>query len=398
LLRTPRGCAMSFGELGTAQQVSESRRRFLAGVLGSLSAASVSSFAARLPGRLLSPAAKTIVVTFGGGARDEETFAEEGQQNIPHLMKELVPQGTFFTQVVNAGILGHYVATASIVTGVYERFDNFIAQPPPNPTMFEYFRKGLRRPSTDAWVVAPSNGFQRIGGSSHSSFGAAYSANVILPKQLLAAALPGRSSFTGADLAHMLQDNYEMPVYQPTLSLDDRELQLDILASVLRVSTQEFVRRAWDLNSPDELSIFVMQHLMQQLAPSLIMLTLHDMDIAHAGTYSLYVDAIQRADRLCGELWTMIQSMPDYKDRTTLMIMPDFGRDADDDPGGNGFQHHRTGDALARTTWMLALGPHIRQNVTVDRAIQSIDLVPTLGQSLGFATPGARGQCIQELL
>ncbi|MBB5330710.1 hypothetical protein [Tunturiibacter gelidoferens] len=39
-------------------------------------------------------------------------------RNIPHLMKELIPQATFFTQVVNRGILGHYVATASLATGV----------------------------------------------------------------------------------------------------------------------------------------------------------------------------------------------------------------------------------------------------------------------------------------
>ena len=27
---------------------------------------------------------KVIVITFGGGARDQETFAPEGQENIPH--------------------------------------------------------------------------------------------------------------------------------------------------------------------------------------------------------------------------------------------------------------------------------------------------------------------------
>lgn len=46
------------------------------------------------------------------------------------------------------------------------------------------------------------------------------------------------------------------------------------------------------------------------------------MDIAHTGAYSLYVDAIQRADRLCAELWSAIQSDPEYKDRTTLYILP----------------------------------------------------------------------------
>jgi hypothetical protein len=377
--------------------IAANRRQFLRGVIGTVSAATLSSRASAYPVSLLRPSQKTIVVTFGGGARDEETFAEEGQENIPHLLHTLLPQGTFFTQVVNAGILGHYVATASIVTGMYERFDNFVAQAPPNPTLFEYYRKGLRRPATDAWVIAPSNGFQRIGSSSNAQFGADFGAGVILPKRLLQAALHGSSLVDGDRLSHMLQDSYEMPLYQPHQSSMDRELHLDTLESSLKLSVQDFVAKAHSLDSADELSIFITRQLMKQQAPSLMMLTLHDMDIAHSGAYSLYVDAIQRADRLCAELWAMVQSDPEYKDRTTLYIMPDFGRDADGDPTGNGFQHHRTGSAMARTTWMLALGPHIRQNVTVDRRIESIDLVPTIGCSLGFST-NSGGRCIQELL
>src|SRR5882672_5917812 len=84
---------------------------------------------------------KVVVITFGGGARDQETFAPEGQENIPHLMRELIPQSSFCTQVVNRGILGHYVATASLATGVYETFNNFASLPPEHPTVFEYFRK-----------------------------------------------------------------------------------------------------------------------------------------------------------------------------------------------------------------------------------------------------------------
>jgi hypothetical protein len=43
----------------------------------------------------------------------------EGQGNIPHRMNELIPQVTFFTQVVNRGILGHYVVTASLATEAF---------------------------------------------------------------------------------------------------------------------------------------------------------------------------------------------------------------------------------------------------------------------------------------
>src|SRR5690349_24684557 len=132
---------------------------------------------------------KVVVVTFGGGARDQETLAPEGQENIPHMMSEMIPQASFFTQVVNRGILGHYVATASLATGTYETFNNFAAVPPGNPTVFEYFRKDLNRPATDAWVVAPSNGFNRIGESGHPGYGQGLGAGVILPKRLLSSAL-----------------------------------------------------------------------------------------------------------------------------------------------------------------------------------------------------------------
>jgi len=378
------------------QAVSASRRAFLRGAVGMVSATSFSSSLA-LTGSIIRPADKTIVVTFGGGARDEETFAEEGQANIPNLLHTLLPQGTFFTQVRNAGILGHYVATASIVTGVYERFNNFIAQPPPNPTLFEYFRRELRRPETDAWVIAPSNGFQKIGSSSAQGFGPQFGAGVILPKRLLSAASRNTPNlFDNDQLQHFLQDNYEMPSYDISATAQDNEMHLDTLESTLRLSVQDFVQHAKTLDSADELSIFIARRLMDQQAPSLMMLTLHDMDVAHSGAFSLYIDAIQRADRLCAELWKAVQSHPEYKDRTTVYIMPDFGRDADDDPAGNGFQHHRTGSAMARTTWLLALGPHVRQNTVVDRAIESIDLVPTIGCHLGFST-NSPGRCIEEL-
>ena len=81
-----------------------------------------------------------------------------------------------------------------------------------------------------------------------------------------------------------------------------------------------------------------------------------------------------------------------------MYILPDFGRDSDEDASGNGFQHHRTGDALSRTTWMMVLGPGVRQNVVVDRPVDSLDLVPTLGARLGFNARMAQGKALTEVL
>ncbi len=68
------------------------------------------------------------------------------------------------------------------------------------------------------------------------------------------------------------------------------------------------------------------------------------------------------------------------------------------DPGGNGFQHHRTGDALSRTTWLIAIGPGIREGVVYDRAVDSVDLVPTIGSVLGFSASQSQGKPIAEIL
>jgi hypothetical protein len=381
--------AGSAGEIADA--ISWSRRNFLRTATGASIGTSLFGQTGT-SGGASSSRRKAVVVTFGGGARDDETFMAEGQENIPHLLSELVPRATFFTKMVNQGILGHYVATASLATGVYETFNNFALVSPDHPTVFEYFRKDLRRPATDAWVVAPSNGFNRIGESADRTYGPSFGAGVILPKRLLASAL---SSSDGGKYDHLLRDNYET-LYAPAVAGNPAELHR--VAEILKISVSEFVAQARSLESPDELSVYIAKHLMRQLAPSLLWITLHDMDVAHSGTFSLYVEGIRRSDRLCSEIWNTIQSNPEYAGKTTMFILPDFGRDSDDDPGGNGFQHHRTGDQISRTTWMMVLGPGIRENVIVDRLVQSTDLVPTLGSLLGFNPRRARGKALTEVL
>jgi hypothetical protein len=379
-----------------SRQYGWTRREFLRGALGA-SAVSLACKPRRLFAATSDPARKTIIVTFGGGARDAETFSSEGQRNIPHLLNELAPQSTFFSQVVNRGILGHYVATASIASGHYETFDNFVAQGPANPTLFEYYRKGLRRPADDVWVIAPSNGFEAIGSSSHSGYGATYGAQLILPKRLLAYAA-NSNNHTLRDYESLLHDSYESPYRTDSVKFDSEagRHELDKMASTLKLSLESFTAHARTLSSPDELSLYIARQVMKEAAPSLLFITLHDIDVAHSGAFSLYLDAIQRADRLCAELWQEAETNPEYKGRTTLLIMPDFGRDADGE--ASGFQHHRTGSPMARTTWMLALGKGARPGTIVSRPIESIDIVPTVGSFFGFDTPFASGRLIAELV
>jgi hypothetical protein len=72
---------------GSLQQIAQQRAMTRGNFLRS---AAVAGTASRLFGFAPLRAAglpreqKVVVVTFGGGARDEETFAPEGQENIPH--------------------------------------------------------------------------------------------------------------------------------------------------------------------------------------------------------------------------------------------------------------------------------------------------------------------------
>ena len=54
--------------------------------------------------------------------------------------------------------------------------------------------------------------------------------------------------------------------------------------------------------------------------------------------------------------------------------------------------------AAARTTWLMAIGPGIREGVIYDRVVESVDLVPTLGAMLGFSPSFAQGKPISELV
>lgn len=76
-------------------------------------------------------------------------------------------------------------------------------------------------------------------------------------------------------------------------------------------------------------------------------------DWAHAGRYDLYLDAAQRNDQYIQRLWERLQSMPEYRDCTTLILTTDHGR------GDNrvDWKSHGKDIADCQYIWMAVLGP-----------------------------------------
>jgi len=120
------------------------------------------------------------------------------------------------------------------------------------------------------------------------------------------------------------------------------------------------------------------------------------MDVAHWGSYSLYLQAITKTDRLTGMLWDEIQSNPNYKDRTTLLILPELGRDGDIN-AANGFLNHRSGDPSCRNMWLLAMGAGVVPG-EIERPVFHVDVAATTAELLGFKAHEITGRPIQEIL
>lgn len=92
--------------------------------------------------------------------------------------------------------------------------------------------------------------------------------------------------------------------------------------------------------------------------PKLMYFGLGDTDeFAHGGMYDFYLDAAQNTDDWIRQLWEYIQSTPEYKDKTTLIITTDHGRGL---AAGGNWQHHGQRIAEASEMWMAAIGPSVK--------------------------------------
>ena len=169
------------------------------------------------------------------------------------------------------------------------------------------------------------------------------------------------------------------------LELAGHQIELDQMAEVLRLSVDDFATHARSLASPDELSVYIAKQLMRQLAPSLLWITLHDIDIAHSGTFSLYLDGHPSAPTGCARRsGRPSRRIPNTRARPPCSSCRISAAIPTSTPAATGSSITARAIAVSRTTWMMVLGPGVRQNVVVERRVEPTDLIPTLGEIFGF--------------
>jgi hypothetical protein len=104
----------------------------------------------------------------------------------------------------------------------------------------------------------------------------------------------------------------------------------------------------------DELTFLNAMEYVKMNKPRIVFIGLGETDeFAHSSRYDLYLEQASKVDRMISELWYYIQTDPDYRNNTNIIITTDHGRGA---KSSNWFSHHILIPGSGQS-WFAVLGP-----------------------------------------
>lgn len=341
-----------------------------------------------------------IVVAFAGGVRTKETLGTP--ENVPNL-KAMADDGVAYMRTRSSN-LGHFGAALSLFTGISEPRGIRENSRGPDPTLFEYCRKSLDLPASEVWV-STSGGPQQTNYSYsiHPDYGAEYGANTLDGdgifnrefKQILDRfGRPREMEQREQDVLQRMRDSVGAGRDQVgELGLNDAESSARVESYIL----QELTRGTVDLRGPnagDAKAMRVARNLFTIFRPSLIGVVLQNADVAH-GSYNAYLDVVRQNDVALGELWTAVQEDEELAGSTSILVLPEFGRDSDLN-SRRGLDHGDGSDDLNYVS-CVCWGPDFRRGRVVTSEVRAIDVCPTVCELIGAEAPSARGRVLPDL-
>ncbi len=280
---------------------------------------------------------KNVIILVIDGPRMTETFGDKTCQYIPHLSKDLAPQGVLFTNFRNNGKTNTNSGHTAITTGAYQSIKNDGTELPKYPSMFQYYLKKTGLPKEKAWIVASKGKLNILANARKKGW---------------------FNSFMPSDYCGPSGNGNEYSADERTWNVVLNKLEVD--------------------------------------RPNLMLINLLEVDTrGHSNDWPNYLGAIQRTDEYAFQLWEYIQSNEYYKDNTTLIITNDHGRHLDGHK--TGFKEHGDGCEGCRQMYMLALGPDFKQGQIVTEEYEQIDISLTIAKLLHFDMPTSKGRVISSL-
>lgn len=347
-----------------------------------------------------------IVVRFGGGARRRETIDPKYSYS-PFLCHEFANRGTMFPQMTIDSLAGvetsHGQGTLYILTGKYERYEDvkngFLKARFESkvPTIFEYLRKTFAVPEHQTLII---NGEDRTDEefytfSNHHLFGAHYRSNVLSLYRYKTYLLRRRIELGQVDDEGLRAAKRQLARLE---ALDYRR-QNDAGQSAEIAAFWEQWRLYYGesgLVNPrgDRVLTELATRALRALRPKLMMINYNDCDYVHWGNISHYTRAISIMDLGLRQVVEAVDSDPEYRDNTVIVVVPDCGRDSN--PAMAVPCQHHFGGRSSHEIFALLVGPGIDRGRIVDRPTDQISLAATIGQVMGFETSYAEGPVLSE--
>lgn len=161
-----------------------------------------------------------------------------------------------------------------------------------------------------------------------------------------------------------------------TLKFNNKELQL--------INDMQFLTTRPIGVRPDVFTYFAAREYLKAYKPKVLYIAFDETDdFAHGGMYDQYLFSAHAEDAMIADLWKTVQSMPGYKNKTTLIITCDHGRG---DSIKDQWKDHGTKVEDAGQIWIAALGPDTKPlgEIKSEMVLYQAQLATTLAAILGY--------------
>lgn len=135
---------------------------------------------------------------------------------------------------------------------------------------------------------------------------------------------------------------------------------------------------------PDLLTYFAAREYLKTYKPRVLYVAFDETDdFAHAGMYDQYLKSAQAEDKMISDLWNTLQAIPQYKDKTTLLITCDHGRG---DLVKENWRHHGQNIPDSHEIWLAVIGPDVQAMGEVKQPMQLYQrqIATTIAALLGY--------------
>ncbi|MBK5271322.1 MAG: phosphoglyceromutase [Bacteroidia bacterium] len=135
---------------------------------------------------------------------------------------------------------------------------------------------------------------------------------------------------------------------------------------------------------PDHLTYFIAKQYIKEFKPKVLYIGFDETDdYAHGGRYDYYLNMAHMEDAWISDLWSMLQSMPEYKNKTTVLILCDHGRG---DKVKKEWTSHGAKIEGADQIWLAALGAGIKPlgEVKINEQLYQAQVAQTIARLLGY--------------